>query len=442
MRGQSLVEKIMSTLVFVMIAFFCQSSDAALELELTQGVDKAMPISVLPFLTTDLTSSSDDPTLLNKVILSDLQHSGRFRIVPGTDSTVNTSDLTPNIAYWRGNGSDNVVTGKISQVGPNSFLIQCKLNSTAGEPHALFDKTYKVDGQHLRQVAHRISDDIYSTLAGTRGIFSTRIAYVIVKKSKGEEGIRYHLDIADADGRNVKTLINSTAPMMSPAWSPDGKKLAYVTFENQRSAIYIIDIQTGARRLITRYEGINGAPTWSSDGSKMALVLSKSGAPKIYLYDLTANTLTRLTEGSAIDTEPCFSADAQKIVFTSDRGGSPQIYQLDLKSKHITRLTFDGDYNASPQFLSNGKEIALLHKSNGVFNIGILDVMSGRIRLLTSSSDNEAPSVSPNDEMLLFATKVGGVRVLSVVSADGKIKLRLPSSEGDVQEPSWSPYVS
>ncbi|MCK4609303.1 MAG: Tol-Pal system beta propeller repeat protein TolB [Gammaproteobacteria bacterium] len=418
-----------SYIIFGLLFYFVSFTSvyAALNLELTQGVNKALPIAVLSF------SVQHN---IAKIISSDLQNSGQFKVDQvDAPQQLSYGMHAANYAYWAGQKMNNVVLGSVEKDG-KKYKVKFQLLDVYSKS-VLLDKEYKVSKDDLRALAHHISDLVYQQLIGQRGVFSTKIAYVLVQRKIGQP-TKHSLIVADADGHNPKQLLLSSEPIMSPAWSPDGKKLAYVSFEHKHSAIYIQNIATGKRHLVSNYPGINGAPAFSPDGRKLALVLSKTGYPKIYVLDLVTHKLKQKTFGWSLDTEPSWSATGEAIIFTSNRGGTPQIYQLDLASNAITRLTYQGSYNARASFMPDGKSIVMLSRDDNGFNIAKEDLVSGDVTVLTSSGMNESPSVAPNGSMIVYATNYRGRGTLAEVSADGRVELRLPSKEGEVQEPAWS----
>jgi len=420
------------TLLLAGLSFF-QQAWAIVDLELTQGMNQALPIAIIPF---EGQQDSLSPNNVSSVITNDLKNSGRFRLVNHSADNSRANDYT----YWKTLRADDVVTGTVRSLGGSSREVSFQLLDPLGSNHVLLSQSFRVQESDLRALAHHISDMIFEKLTGVRGIFSTRMAYVIFNPQAAAQS-RYQLQVADADGFNPRSLLISSQPIMSPAWSPDGSKIAYVSFENKRAQIFYVDVRTGQRRLITSYPGINGAPAWSPDGRKMAIVLSKSGNPEIYLVDMLTGGLTQLTRSDSINTEPSFSPDGSRILFTSDRGGSPQIYQHNLASGQISRVTFDGDYNARASYTPDGSEIVMLHRVRGQFYIAVQDVRSGVVTPLTNSGNDFSPSVSPNGQMILYSTRYQGRGALSLVSIDGRIRLALPLREGsNVQDPAWSPY--
>jgi TolB protein len=398
----------------------------ALDLELTQGINAAIPIGMNGFGTTSVGQNLAD------VISHDLQFSGQF-------SVIYPDRPTENLALWKHLGAESMLDGTANCINANTCVVNFTLKDVAILGKVLLSEKFTVRENQLRQLSHHISDLVYQKLTGQRGVFSTRIAYILVNRSYGKT--RYSLEIADMDGSGPQSLLVSSEPIMSPTWSPDGSRIAYVSFEKKKAQIFDVVVATGQRRLLTDFYGINGAPAWSPDGRKLAVVLSKSGSPKIYSLDLTSGNLTQLTFGNAIDTEPRFSPDGREILFTSGRGGSPQIYRVNLNDGKVSRVTYHGNYNARSSYTPDGKNIVILHRdTSGRFNIAAQSLSGGNFTVLTDSQMDESPSVAPNGKLVVYATKYKDSGVLGMVSIDGKIKMRLPSGIGDVQEPAWSPY--
>lgn len=402
----------------------------SLDLELTHGVNTAYPIGIGEF------SGNQAGRDLSGVIQNDLRLSGQFKLIPAPFSEDDTQIV---IKSWRRRGADSVLLGEVDSTDSQHYDVHFKLYDAAAHGRLLLAKNYTIKKEDLRALAHHISDEVYQKLTGERGVFSTRMAYILVKHQGKKR--RFSLEVADFDGFNPQSLLVSSEPIMSPAWSPSGQKIAYVSFEKKRAQIYTVDVASGKRRLITSFPGINGAPAWSPDGEKMAVVLSKDGSPNIYSVDLTTGRIRQLTFGKSIDTEPKYSPDGKSLLFTSGRGGSPQVYRMDLSSGKVKRITYEGSYNARASYTPNEKNIVMLHREGKQFNIGIQDIRTGRIRPITSSSLDESPSVSPNGRLILYATHSYDKGVLAMVSTDGRIRLNLPSRQGDVQEPAWSPYL-
>ena len=399
----------------------------ALDLELTQGINGALPIAINSF------NGDASAMQLSSVIQSDLRMSGQFKLI------ASPTEGQPDINVWRQAGADSVLSGQVQQTGGNRYRVSFQLADAAAHGRLLLGKEYQINANELNALAHHISDEVYQKLTGERGIFSTRIAYILVQRNGNST--RYSLDVADVDGSNPHSLLVSPEPIMSPTWSPDGRQIAYVSFEKKRAQIFTVSVETGQRRLITDFAGINGAPSWSPDGRQLAVVLSKGGNPKIYTIDMASGRLTQITFGDAIDTEPRYSPDGRSLLFTSGRGGSPQIYRLSFADSAISRVTYDGNYNARASYTFNQKFIVMLHRQDRQFNIGVQDVGNGRVTPLTFSQMDESPSVSPNGRLVLYATRYQDKGVLSMVTIDGRVKVRLPARGGDIQEPAWSPYL-
>ena len=407
-----------ASLLFVIFGtLFSHTTFATLlSMELTRGIAGAMPIVITPFSIQGVPPTED----MAAIISNDLKNSGRFKL--------STSKM------------DDKVVGAVKEVGAGRYQVSFQLleGKGASQPTVLLNRHYTVSGNELRALAHHMSDAIYLQLTGVRGVFSTRLAYVV------KQGEKHILEVADQDGYDPRPILTSSASIMSPAWSHDGKRIAYVSFENERAAIYITNVATGARSLVSEFKGLNQAPAWSPDDRKLALVLSKDGLANIYIMDLASHQLTQLTHDySYINTEPSWSPNGRSLIFTSNRGGNAQIYQLDLASKAVTRLSFDGSYNARASYTPDGNHITMLNRESGAYNIGILDLDTGVFRVLTNTgSDNESPSMAPNGSMILYGTQYNGRNVLSMVASDGSVQIRLPARNGEVQDPAWSPFLT
>ncbi len=427
-------------LFFLMSIFSC-SAHAILSMELTRGVAGAIPIAVVPFA-----GQSGLPQIPSTIVITDLSNSGRFKVYDANSLTQfpnEASKVSPT--YFRSLGTDNVVVGNITNLGGDRYQVNFQLLDMfrgAGKASIVLNKQFTVSSRELRAVAHHISDLIYEQITGTRGVFSTKMAYVLIQKFQGAKP-HYVLEVSDQDGFNPRSMLDSVQPIMSPSWSPDGRRIAYVSFEKDTASIYIQDVATGARRLVSAFPGINGAPSWSPDGRKLALVLSKSGSPNIYILDMATNNLTQITNDFSINTEPSFSPDGKSLLFTSTRGGGLQIYEVNLANRSIARITYDGNYNARASYTHDGKYISMIHRVDNNYNIGILDLDTGKIRVLNNMiTDSASPSIAPNGSMILYDTIHAGRNVLAMVSADGRVQLRMPSRNGDAQDPAWSPYLN
>jgi TolB protein len=412
--------------ILAFLLLLCVNQAFALDLELTQGINAALPIAINSF--------GAEGQEIAQIIENDLTLSGQFKIISGPQGP----NAQSSVGALKQLGADSVVTGRVSRAG-NSYQVSFTLADAAANGTTLLTKTYTISANQVRPLAHHISDEVYQKLTGERGIFSTRIAYISVQRNGAAS--RYSLEVADADGHNPQSLLVSTEPIMSPSWSPDGRAISYVSFEKKKAQIFTVSVETGQRRLITSFPGINGAPAWSPDGRQLAVVLSKSGTPKVYSVDVGSGSMKQLTFGDAIDTEPRYSPDGRSLLFTSGRGGSPQVYRLSLANGQVTRLTFEGNYNARASYTPDMKNIVMLHRDDRNFNIGVQSASGGPIASLTFSGMDESPSVSPNSRLVLYATHYQDKGVLGIVSLDGRIRMRLPARQGDVQEPAWSPYL-
>ena len=429
--------KVIIKLIIASLMFVSLQTQAVLDIKISQGVEQALPIAIVPFSWSQ--AGNVVPIDLTSIISADLKRSGRFDVMDEKDLPQRPADFDAiNFGDWRKLGMENLLIGNLSLTNSGDYEISFRLiDIYRGKQIAGFRIPAKPD--LLRRVAHQISDIIFEKLTGIPGAFDTRVAYITVKKIKNN---RIHtLQIADADGYNAQILLESPEPLLSPAWSPDGKKIAYVSFEAKNSAIYVQDILTGKRERVSAFEGINSAPAWSPEGSRLAMTLSKDGNTEIYVMSLFSKTLHRMTNHGGIDTEPAWSPDGKKIAFTSDRSGGPQIYEMDIRGGQPKRVSFEGKYNTRPNYSPDGKSITLVHAVNGAYRIGLLDLSSGYITTLTDAKLDESPSFAPNGGMIIYATT--GVRgaQLAAVSIDGRIHQRLGLQEGDVREPVWGPFL-
>ncbi len=430
-------------LSILMLAAFFQTAFAVLEIEITSGVVRAIPIAVVPFNPADPSNPND----IGRVISNDLGHSGQFQIMaqnrfPQWPHQVDavSGDL------WKSLSLDNLVMGNVTALGNNQIKVDVSLldlfHSSGSTPAILSQQSYTIPVSQSRALAHHISDLLYEKLTGEKGVFSTHLAYVKVDPIPNSLHKRYYLMISDVDGHNAKPILTSTQPIMSPTWSPDGHSVAYVSFETKLPQIFTSNVATGQRRLISSFAGINGAPAFSPDGRILAVALSMGKTnPNIYLINMGSGSLTQLTHDWSINTEPAWSPDGQSLYFTSDRGGAPQIYRINLSTKQAQRVTYVGSYNASASVLPAGDKLSVLHRDNRGFNVAIYDLQSGTLQVLTRDSFAESPSPAPNGRMIVYSTQAGARRILGMVSSNGQVNIRLPEASGDVQEPAWSPYA-
>lgn len=411
---------------------------AELKIDITRGVTDPIPIAVVPFARA---VPADGGVDIAAIVQRDLESSGRFRGMERRNMiTQPTRAADVQIADWRTARNDYIVVGRLSSANPNELTIAFDvLNLLTGQP-LVSDQRVTVTTNSLRYGAHRVADIIYERITGTRGAFATRIAYVSVDGTPPTQ--RYQLLVADTDGENMRRILESPQPIMSPAWSPDGQWIAYVSFENRSSAVWVQRMRTGERRQVSARAGINGAPAFSPDGQKLALTLSgTNGNLDIYVLDLATQALTRITDDPAIDTEAAWSPDGQYIYFTSDRGGAPQIYRAEVRERApARRVTFGTAYAARPRVSPDGTQLAFVVQEGGGFRVAVHDLASGQTRTVSRGGLDESPSFAPNGAQLIYARSERGQGSLAMVSVDGQVTQQLRSDSGDVREPVWGPF--
>lgn len=394
----------------------------------TAGVGATqIPIAIAAFA-----DESIAPHQVSAIIKSDLDRSGYFRII---DTGTPMSETTAvNFGEWKSRGADALVVGSVQRLADGRFDVRYRLFDTLKSAQ-LSGFGQAAASDRVRVAAHRIADDIYEKLIGVPGAFATRIAYVT--KAANE----FRLEIADSDGAGTQMALRSGEPIISPAWSPDGTKVAYVSFENKKPIVYVQDLVTRQRTVIANYKGSNSAPAWSPDGSKIAVALSRDGLTQVYVVNANGSGLRRLTNTNGIDTEPQFSADGQSIYFTSDRSGGPQIYRMPANGGDAQRITFNGSYNISPRVSPDGRTLAYISRRDGSFQLYTLDLANGQEQRLSDTAKDESPSFSPNGRYIMYATENGRRGSLAVVSVDGRVKYRLSTQAGDIREPTWGPFM-
>ncbi len=413
-------------ILLVLSLFAAAVAHAQLSIEITGAGANRIPVAIAEFA-----GDQAAARIITATVRADLERSGLFRMVDPGGTTLD-ENAQVNFGDWKGRGADALATGSLARSADGRMEARFRLYDTQKQV-ALGGAAYLTGNDQLRAAGHRIADYIYEKLTGEKGVFSTRIAYVV--KSGGQ----FRLQIADADGQGAVTALNSPEPIISPVWSPDGRRIAYVSFEKKKPVVYVHHLASGQRQVVANFKGSNSAPAWSPDGRRLAIVLSKDGNSQIYGVNADGTGAQRLSQSSGIDTEPRFGPDGS-IYFTSDRGGSPQIYRMSGSGGDPQRVSFEGSYNVSPRPSPDGKTLAFISRRDGRFQLAVMDLASRQVQVLTDSNKDESPSFAPNSRMILIATETGGRGVLSAVSSDGRIKQRLSIAAGDVREPAWGPF--
>ncbi len=422
-----MMTRLFVALVLCLSAF---AANAQLSIEITGAGAQRIPIAIAPFAGEGALAQG-----LSAIVRADLERSGLFRGLEVPPLNPPLTEASPvNYAEWKSRLADALVLGSVAARPDGRFEVRFKLFDTV-KGADLSGVAYTLSREQARTTAHRIADFVYEKLTGEKGVFSTRIAYVV------KRGPKFELQIADADGAGEETALASLEPIISPAWSPDGRRLAYVSFEGKKPVVYVHSLQDGKRNVAANFKGSNSAPAWSPDGSRLAVSLSRDGGSQIYLVNPDGSNVRRISQSGGIDTEPVFTPDGQTLYFTSDRGGSPQIYRMPANGGEAQRVTFDGSYNVSPRISPDGRVLAYIARNGGKFQVATLDLATRQTQILTDSDKDESPSFAPNGRMILLATVIAGRGVLSAVSADGRVKQRLSVSAGDVREPAWGPFV-
>ncbi|MBO9538655.1 Tol-Pal system beta propeller repeat protein TolB [Herbaspirillum sp.] len=406
---------------------FAPASQAQLRFEITGVGATQIPVAVAAF-----PGEEAAPQQITSIVKADLARSGIFKLIDNSDALSDSSAI--NYADWQKRGANALAVGSVQRLADGRFDVRYRLFDTV-QSSQLSALSFGSQQQLIRLTAHKIADDIYQKLTGIPGIFSTRISYVT------KSGSEYRLEVADADGEGRQVALISNEPIISPSWSPDGTKVAYVSFEAKKPIIYIQNLVTRQRSIVANFKGSNSAPSWSPDGSRLAVALSRDGLTQVYVINADGSGLRRLTNTSGIDTEPRFSPDGGSIYFTSDRSGGPQIYRVSVDGGNAQRVTFNGSYNISPRISPDGKTLAFISRRDGQFQLYALDLTNGQEQRLSDGSRDQSPSFAPNGKYIMYATEAGRRGSLAIVSVDGRVKQRLTTQAGDIREPTWGPFM-
>ncbi|WP_296491950.1 Tol-Pal system beta propeller repeat protein TolB [Rhodoferax sp.] len=413
---------------FSILSFFvCLPASAQFRIEVSGVGLTQVPVVIAPFRGQEAL-----PQKISEIIKADLERSGQFRVIAPPGGVFDESSR-PELSSMRQAGTDAFASGSVTRLADGRFDVRFRLWDVV-KGQDLGGQSFAVTAPNLRLAAHRVADDIYEKLTGDKGAFSTSIAYVT------KTGQRYQLWVADADGENAQSALASPEPIISPAWSPDGNQLAYVSFESRKPVVYVHNVSTGKRRLIANFKGSNSAPAWSPDGRTLALTLSRDGGSQLFLLPSAGGEPRRLIQSDSIDTEPVFSPNGQHIYFVSDRGGTPQIYRVTATGQGVERITFNGSYNISPAISQDGRWLAYISRVGGAFKLHLMNLADGAVSVISDAAADESPSFAPNGKMLVYATQLQGREALMTSTLDGKVKARLSGQQGDIREPHWGPF--
>jgi TolB protein len=411
---------------------FAGGARAQLSIEIIGGGAQQIPITVLPFGQEERFTQR-----VSQVVSADLTRSGMFKL--GSQGSVRpfpSEASEVDYRYWRNEGTQTLVIGRVIERTDGKLEVRFRMLDVAKQSQVL-GFAFIVSVTQLRVTAHKIADIIYEKLTGEVGVFATKICYVV------KSGETFELQVADADGFNPQVVHRYKEPIISPQWSADGSRIAYVSFEQKKPIVYVLNVFDGTRRVLASFEGSNSAPAWSPDGKRLAVTLTKDGSSQIYLIDADGGGLSRITYSQSIDTEPNFSPDGRYLMFTSDRAGTPQIYRMAVDgSGDPERMTFEGTYNVTPRHSPDGKSFVFIHRSEGRFNVALQDIATRQVQLLTTGSFDQSPTFAPNGKMILYASQLKGRGILAAVSSDGRIKQRITAQAGDIREPAWGPLLN
>ena len=408
---------------------FVSAGNAQFRVEVSGVGLTQLPISVAPFQGEDKAGQK-----FSAIILADLERSGQFRGINAGANNLDERSL-PDLTVFRQAGADALVSGSVSKLADGRFDVRFRVwDVVKGQDFG--GQSFAVGPADLRLAAHRAADYVYEKLTGDKGAFSTRIAYVT------KNGTRFQLWVADADGENAQSALSSPEPIISPAWSPDGNQLAYVSFESRKPVVYVHNVSTGKRRLVANFKGSNSAPAWSPDGKSLAVTLSREGGSQLFVLAAGGGEAVRLTQSRGIDTEPAYSPDGKYIYFVSDRGGSPQIYRMSTQGQGLERVTFNSAYSISPALSPDGRWLAYISRIDGAFKLQVMELSSSMVRSISESGADESPSFAPNSKLIVYATRQQGRQALMTTTLDGRVKARLSGQSGDVREPDWGPFFN